>query len=127
MSGEMWNRATLTESENRRLHQFFQLGLLRDTRPLGDEGDIMPHRRPFKRFLEAAKYFDSTDPRDKIYGVLGLVTAEERDQIHVGYQKTTERVYIEAAKHMLQHDRSNFWAAFSPAKRGDSDLPSWVP
>lgn len=75
----------------------------------------------------------STDPRDKIYGLLGLI-ADEADGspvLKVDYEKPIKDVYIQAAKKILRatHDLSllsaSGYSSSSLAKR--KNIPSWAP
>jgi hypothetical protein len=72
----------------------------------------------------------STDPRDRIYGLLGMVREEDRRKIPVDYSPdmTVSRVLVAVAKALLQAhgpDILSFCQRTSPPP--DKDLPSWVP
>lgn len=88
----------------------------------------------------------STDPRDKIYGLLGLAT--DNHGIIPDYRKSIQEVYIEVARLQLNATRSldlitqSLWPlgntpvpdfssyhrySKAPALRPTVDLPSWVP
>lgn len=73
--------------------------------------------------------FDATDPRDKIYALLGLVSDAERFGSLISYQPadTYTKVFIRFAKALVGHgylDRVMRLACKSP---GSLQLPSWVP
>lgn len=72
----------------------------------------------------------STDPRDRIYGLLGMIREEDRGKIPVDYstRMTVGRVLFAVAKALLQAhgpDILSFCQRTSPPP--DKDLPSWVP
>jgi hypothetical protein len=50
--------------------------------------------------------FHSTDPRDKIYGLLGLVKAEESQQINPDYSKPVSQVFAECLFAVIQEQNS---------------------
>ncbi|KAF1838118.1 hypothetical protein BDW02DRAFT_52709 [Decorospora gaudefroyi] len=77
--------------------------------------------------LDLARKAKAKDPRDKIYGLLGLLPEYLTDYIEPDYSKTTDRVYVEFATQMLKAssrlDEVLGWCKYSET----SDLPSWVP
>jgi hypothetical protein len=80
--------------------------------------------------LRYTKDFRSTDPRDKIYGSLRLLSMSERETMKPDYQKPTELVYLEATQHLLEHDNYSFLSLFSFSTSGkglSKASPSWVP
>jgi hypothetical protein len=79
------------------------------------------------KLLICTKDFDATDPRDKIYGCLGLLTEAEREAMNPKYQKSTQLVYIDVARYLLEHDNNEFFSVFSISKTGKPIYPSWVP
>jgi hypothetical protein len=76
------------------------------------------------------KYTRSTDPRDKVYGLLGLVS--EPHGITVDYSRTTRQVFINTAEQLIQCSGNldilcqNPWQNCGNPER-IIDLPSWVP
>ena len=71
-----------------------------------------------------SKSAQATDPRDKIYGLLGLAPDGPELAIKVDYGRTVDQVFTDAARALLQHDFTDVlsWCRFP--KPG---LPSWVP
>jgi hypothetical protein len=85
-------------------------------------------RLSFLRLLCLTMDLDASDPRDKIYSLLGLVDARERASIKPDYQKTAEQVYVEAMAHLLWQAGSLQPACFfALAGPNSSKVPSWVP
>lgn len=80
-------------------------------------------------FLDLARKSDVTDPKDKVYGLLGLLPGSIAAAIIPDYAeaKSKQQVYIELAKAMLEHcdrlDEVLSWCAFSE----EPTWPSWVP
>jgi hypothetical protein len=79
---------------------------------------------------------EATDPRDCVYGLLGLVT--EDHGITIDYKKSTAEVFLDAAisiinsSHNLDIISQTAWMAGDTTQRsktypGISNLPSWVP
>src|SRR2546423_1842754 len=48
-----------------------------------------------------ANDFQSSDPRDKIFALLGFASAEERDCIQPDYTKPLHQIQLEVAAHLL--------------------------
>ncbi|KAL7920220.1 heterokaryon incompatibility domain-containing protein [Trichoderma austrokoningii] len=71
---------------------------------------------------------DATDPRDKVYAVLGLVGSDYSDTLpSIDYSKSIEEVYREAASLIITKENSlDILLAASGLDNGGK-LPSWVP
>lgn len=79
----------------------------------------------FQRLCES-RYCGATDPRDKVYALLGLLPQEMVDLIHVDYTKSVAQVYIATASLLVK----NIGLTILSAVQGTSlieGLPSWVP
>jgi hypothetical protein len=76
---------------------------------------------------------DATDPRDKIYGLLGLggPFGNYKSLVRPDYSKPIESVYCEIARALIEDDRSlravGYASCLSAAVDETSGLPSWVP
>jgi hypothetical protein len=79
-----------------------------------------------------------TDPRELVFAMLPVVTPSERVKILgntteplpiADYTKTTEQVFTEAAKYIIQErqDLLIWWNQIPPCRRKLRDLPSFVP
>lgn len=77
--------------------------------------------------LARFRWTNATDARDKIYGLLGLVS---HHSISVDYSKTTQQVYMDVALSLI-NDSSNLdilcQSPWSDLVYRMPDLPSWVP
>ncbi|KAG4432566.1 hypothetical protein IFR05_011954 [Cadophora sp. M221] len=78
--------------------------------------------------LRNAWYHGATDPRDKVYALLGLVSEDERSRYQVDYSISTEQAYAITTKTMLQHDPAMEVLCLAGIdQRSTDDLPSWCP
>ncbi|KAH7329716.1 heterokaryon incompatibility protein-domain-containing protein [Stachybotrys elegans] len=68
----------------------------------------------------------ATDPRDIIFGLLGVIDDKEVLGLSADYSKSTARVFSEATSALIQHCREYdiCWSGF---RKDTADLPSWVP
>jgi len=82
--------------------------------------------------LARFRWQKSTDVRDMIYGLLGLVS--EKHSLTVDYQKSETDVFVEATEELISVGQNldilcqNPWEQLGPPRRGHrgSALPSWV-
>lgn len=78
--------------------------------------------------LRKAWYHEATDPRDKVYALLGLVAEDERSRYPVDYSMSTEKAYSLTTKIMLKHDSTMEVLCLAGIdQRSTVDLPSWCP
>ena len=66
----------------------------------------------------------STDPRDKVYSLLGIVSDAEQLRIVPDYSKSVEEVYTEAAAKILSLGKLELLQHVRPQ---NPNMPSWVP
>lgn len=80
------------------------------------------------KLLMTFRDWDATDPRDKVYALLGLVTAPTND-ILIDYSKTVERVYMDAVLHIIdsRQDLDVLSHIARHSGRFTDCLPSWTP
>lgn len=74
-------------------------------------------------------YFDSTDPRDRIYALLGLAPAKKyRDALRPDYGIKVEDLFVEVARQLLMNKGSILFLHMAGiSHRRSLSLPSWVP
>ncbi|KAK8059263.1 Heterokaryon incompatibility [Apiospora saccharicola] len=83
--------------------------------------------------LQKYRSFSATDPRDKIYSLLGLVNAETRRAINVDYDATVERVFTDTFKYLLPARRRAeaqddvVTVSRTGRRRATSPFASWLP
>ena len=79
--------------------------------------------------LVTGRETSASDPRDKVFGLVGLLDDElVSGSIRPDYSKTVQQVYTDVAKHLIQ--TTNDLAVFCYGGLGNSqisELPSWVP
>jgi hypothetical protein len=74
-----------------------------------------------------------TDPRDKVYGLLGLCVGDERNMIVPDYSVSVSMVYEHVTLKLIEISRSLdvfsqvFPRSFKSTELESSNLPSWVP
>lgn len=78
--------------------------------------------------LRICRELSCTDPRDKVYGVAGLIT--HWADLDIDYAKTTEEVYQNAAVCLFEKSQSLELLLHAGIEMGNTvspTLPSWVP
>ncbi|KAF2671209.1 hypothetical protein BT63DRAFT_210492 [Microthyrium microscopicum] len=96
-------------------------------------GDLEPLRFNFPRLLALTRQFEATDPRDRVYGLLGLPTTDadaESGQLYVApdYNKDTLQVYTDvASKAALDDSWGSLLSSVQTELVLDKTWPSWVP
>ncbi|RMJ11523.1 hypothetical protein CDV36_008807 [Fusarium kuroshium] len=69
----------------------------------------------------------TTDPRDKVYGLLGLLPPEFRQKITPDYDAPVAKVYTDTALVLIEHTkRLDLLGVWNPEKSPNTDCPSWV-
>ncbi|RDW61974.1 hypothetical protein BP6252_11407 [Coleophoma cylindrospora] len=94
------------------------------------QGSIFSHQSPsLLELLRQTHASASTDPRDKIYALLGLADPKSLNSIEVDYVTTPKDIYISAARRILSGGSSTdiILSAGIGVPRKMLDLPSWVP
>ena len=87
---------------------------------------------PLSLLLAKCADFEATDPRDKVYAMLGLASDDSPRFIRPDYEnKTTREVYMDAARYALQTKAPLALLPFAGIGDRTSasvpDIPSWVP
>jgi hypothetical protein len=86
-------------------------------------GFLLKCVRPYK---DQGEPLYCSDPRDVIYGILGLSSDVDKLGIEPDYSKPWQTVYIEAAKALLKQRNLDVLSQ-AHCLMSDSGLPSWVP
>ena len=73
--------------------------------------------------------FVCSDPKDRVYGVLGIPTTHGGNQIIVDYSKSTHEIYTETARTIIETSGSlKLLETLDPGSSGwIPETPSWVP
>jgi len=70
----------------------------------------------------------STDPRDKVFALHGILTAFEANFPNPSYDKPAEQVFRETAEAVVRHDTRNMHILYHVSSQNRMpDLPSWAP
>jgi hypothetical protein len=95
-------------------------------------GDIYYNQSmTLSRLLHKSIYFESTDPRDKIFALLGLTTDDSRSVIKPDYgqSNTAQAVYTKTMRYLLHREKDPIGLLCSAGighQRKTLNLPSWV-
>ncbi|KAK0705768.1 heterokaryon incompatibility protein-domain-containing protein [Apiosordaria backusii] len=91
---------------------------------------LEPHAKPdFENLIYDTWVFAATDPRDKIYGMFGLMKTDLKSKLAVDYTSPVELVYALTTKHIIDHYSSlQILSCVQDASiRRISPSPSWTP
>jgi hypothetical protein len=116
------NTITMLRSLRRGSHRYRERNSVDDSEGLA--------KYDLRHIFLATREFLAGDPRDKIYGVLGLTHRDSRKLITPNYQTDTVSVFCEAAMVLLKHERSTEAYTYLPVgrrKRFGEWFPSWIP
>ena len=71
---------------------------------------------------------NATDPRDKIFGILGVLSPEQKRQlVTVDYTRSVEDVYIDVATSLIEHFEEFYMLYLAGTENQKLQNPSWVP
>ena len=85
---------------------------------IGDESDTLSGL--INRFTSS----EATDPRDKVYSLVGIATRYSADKLPVDYTVQWPEVFRRAMKYIIEDDGN--LNILSSSASGSSELPSWV-
>ena len=91
-----------------------------------------PARRPTPRslhsLLEMTRRCDSYDPRDRVYGILGLATDLDSSNLEVDYARGLVEINLDVASHLInQGEGYHMLQSIQCPIRIDDEWPSWLP
>ncbi|PVI06628.1 HET-domain-containing protein [Periconia macrospinosa] len=76
----------------------------------------------------------ATDPRDKVFAVVGLINKEDRDALRIEYSLTSAEVFLNLAVHMIDTCKDLSILKYTTCQYGvyaswdeRDTLPTWVP
>lgn len=84
----------------------------------------------FLSVLHNSRNCSSTDPRDKVFAVLGLADQEFRDVFKADYSLSTEEVYTKLAVHFVEPEGDLRILKYSTGQSKELQarlMPSWIP
>ncbi|PMD66822.1 uncharacterized protein K444DRAFT_580185 [Hyaloscypha bicolor E] len=78
--------------------------------------------------LQKTRHKEATNPRDKIYGLLGLLH-NSPNPLHItpDYDREVSHIYTDVAMRFINYQKSLFVLLNHEFKASDSGLPTWVP
>ncbi|KAI8623272.1 heterokaryon incompatibility protein-domain-containing protein [Xylariaceae sp. FL1651] len=123
---EAWGNATVKAGDQRK----------KEVKGQGDDetlylaGDEMADKVDLQWLLWHARRLDATDPRDKVYSVLGLINQKEQNQMTTlapDYNISVEECYRRAALAILSYRNNLDLLMTDHNPQCDLALPSWVP
>ena len=80
--------------------------------------------------LRNSRYATATVPKDKLYGICGLLNESVADELIKSYQKTAEEAFFAATLQILRHDiHPNLYHEYptiSHEKATEYNVPSWT-
>jgi Heterokaryon incompatibility protein (HET) len=115
-----WEAATRSQpwGEGTQMHTMAIIRKSQQQNPTGE--------RLITLLRNATNKFSSTDPRDKIYALLGLATEKDREAILIDYSKPVVDIYTETVQHIIYSEQKlQIIGCIHSSKR--PLLPSWVP
>ena len=97
--------------------------------PLAWDPLVSAPTRDLLTMLQMTHNCSSTDPRDKVYGLLGLVGERLQNLIEIDYSQTVEEVMTRAAAAIIicREDFEILAYASLRARPAQKRLPTWVP
>lgn len=101
----------------------FQFTMLREVRKNISRGKAMS----LLDVLHRTRHCLATNPRDKIFGVLGLASDARRFIAEPSYKGSFSDIFTAFATQLLSHNILDFIYLRSANRRVDKALPSWVP
>ncbi|CAG8957022.1 hypothetical protein HYFRA_00012502 [Hymenoscyphus fraxineus] len=73
---------------------------------------------------------NATEPRDRIYGLLGMLSDQDRQYFNVDYNRPLGTVFAEAVSHIFRNGKGAFLLSglnLAGPNSSDPSFPSWVP
>ncbi|KAI0517931.1 heterokaryon incompatibility protein-domain-containing protein [Xylaria bambusicola] len=96
------------------------IGKMKSSRAMGNELSL------FDTMLGGVDFRKATDPRDQVYGLLGLVSGHTEDTLlRPDYSLPVPNVYSRATCKIMQNDRSLRLLSYADRQNSVDDLPSW--
>lgn len=93
------------------------------------DDEVQIDEMPLIELLAASRELDATDPRNKVYGLLGLAKKNQDSVILPNYSlsNSAENVCIQVARHCINTQDGAIYMLHCAGISAKSNLPSWVP
>lgn len=92
--------------------------------------DLFPKETSLDHVLKRFRTREATDPRDRMFGLLGLAPAIPG--VEVDYRKNIRTVYVETSFHLLNNTRNldiiigGHWSKSHSSEYKETSFPSWA-
>jgi hypothetical protein len=73
------------------------------------------------------RFKEASDPRDMVYSLVGLSTAQHDDRFVLDYSKPVCQVFIDVVEYILNTTKKLDIICAMPREQNSHNLPSWVP
>lgn len=83
----------------------------------------MRHQRDFATLVAFTHFCEATDPRDRVYGLLGLASGNLTRTIPIDYSKPVKKVYRDALSAVTYWHQSTILLSFCDS----ATKPTWIP
>ena len=81
----------------------------------------------FLSLLMMAAEKQCSDPRDRLYGLIGLASSEVQQHLRITYDRTSAEVYLSYAKWAVERPGGPLVLILACSKKPMAGLPSWCP
>lgn len=83
----------------------------------------------FLHVLRLSRTKLASDPKDRVYGILGILPQDVRDRLEVNYQLSIRQIYIDVVEVLLGSGHMDVIceSIHFPPQISNANLPSWVP
>jgi hypothetical protein len=85
------------------------------------------HQRRLTNLLIELRNFRASDPRDKIFSVLGIAIDGTHPALVPDYGSDFQKVFADTTRHLIQTDEHLQVLSQAGSSSSPEDLPSWVP
>ncbi|KAK9780083.1 putative Heterokaryon incompatibility domain-containing protein [Seiridium cardinale] len=87
------------------------------------------HRGDLQFFVTGSRQYDATNPRDHIYGLMGLVDDTQQSWVPVDYNKDEIRIVSEFIRTVVEHtgDLTVLGQSYYDGEKNVKQWPSWMP
>ena len=107
------------------------IGQIFDSASATNTSIIAPTGRSLDYLVEITSVCDSSDPRDRFFGVLGLSTDLDDSGLEADYAKEIEEIELDVAKHIFKRGDGlqileYLWCSSSTTDPSPSWLPGWT-
>ena len=96
---------------------------LRSLQVMKEEGK----RAPLHLLILATRSHHCSDPRDKVYGMVGIARECQEHSFPIDYSLSVGEVYLRATRWMIEHSKKLDVITATYPQKPEHNLPSWAP